>query len=102
MVKRKVKIPDEDIKTINTALSPDKTTDRIIKDASGGVIRKESGIVNQKGVRLVSFHGRKLKHNKFLIPVGGSQVKIGSKGQVFETIPESDRSRIYWHESDFE
>jgi len=96
------KIPEEDMKDINTAFSGNRESEAITKDRVGNKIGRGAELVDSRGFVIKDFRGRTLIQNKSLIPVGGRQIIIGKKGQLFDDIPEAYCSRINWSESDFE
>ncbi len=102
-MKGKKEIPKKDLKLINDSFAKDAPADTIKKDPLGEKLSQPSKeTVNQKGYVFNDFRGRVLKHNKSLIPKGGTQIMIGQKGQSYDDIPLEQRKRIMWTESDFE
>lgn len=100
---KKTGIPKEDLEDINKTFKSDVSTEALNKGASGQVVSTSKQTVNQgRGYTIKNYEGCILKHNKSLIPVGGTQMAIGHKGQKFDDIPKHLRSRIAWLDSDFE
>lgn len=94
-------IPKEDLKAINKTFDNKPQGDIIRKDIKGKVVGKGK-LMDSRGYVIDNFFGRKLKHNKSWIPAGGKQILVGKKGQLFDSIREDIRSKIFWQESDFE
>lgn len=97
-------IPKEDLDLINKSFQKTESVDTISKKGMAKVVSVKKEEVNKVShtIRSTDFRGRVLKHAKSLIPVGGTQLLIGKKGQLFDDIPEEQRKRIMWSESDFE
>lgn len=96
------KISASDLKDINDSFDTSKTSQAIVKgrrNAHVGAGVKQQSLTKHT---IQSFSGRILRHNKSLIPIGGTQLLIGKKGQSFDSIPVEERQRIAWLESDFE
>lgn len=102
MVKRKEKIPEDDLKTINDSFKTSKGVQTIQKNVDGQSISSGKKNVNPIGFEFNDFRGKTLKHHKWVIPVGGRQTLIGAKGQKFDDIPEEKRKMVVWNKSDFE
>ena len=96
------KIPEKDLKDINDSFKKGAESQIINKTTMGSPVSSKSDIVNSKGYIFKDFRGKTLKHNKSVIPVGGKQTTIGTKGQKFNDIPEDQRKRVTWFDSDFE
>jgi len=95
-------IPENDLRDINAAFRKDVPAKTIIKTGQGNPVERKDDVINPRGYVLSHFIGRRLKHDKSLIPKGGRQITIARKGMLFEDIPFEDRQLVTWFEADFE
>ena len=96
-------IPEEDVKLINRAFANTGEVAVLAKGARGQLVTASKQIVNPKGFAIRTYYGKVLKHNKYLIEKGTQvQLLLARKGQRYEEVPESDRERLAWFDSDFE
>lgn len=102
MSRNHMDIPAEDLKAINDSFKIHPDAETLGKDGSGRMLGAEKKLVNEREFEISDFRGRKLKHQKSLVPVDGKQIVIGIAGQMFDSVPLRLRNEVVWFESDFE
>lgn len=94
-------IPKEDQEVINEALRKKGPVDTITKGARGNLLKAAKVVDDRTTVMIRDFRGRALKHDKWVIPKGGKQTLVASKGTLYENVPPERKALVSWGEADF-
>lgn len=100
-MKREIEIPVQDLKAINDSFKA-RPGEAIRRNEFGENLNAERVVTNEREYQISDFRGRKLKHQKSLVPVDGKQITIGVAGEMFDNVPLRLRNLVVWFESDFE
>lgn len=100
-MRKEMAIPEQDLRAINDSFKINRG-EAIRRDEVGVDLNAARIITNDREYQISDFRGRKLKHQKSLVPKEGKQIVIGVCGQMFDDIPLRLRNEVVWFESDFE
>lgn len=101
-MRKETDIPIQDLQAINDSFKTRLNAETLGKDGLGRLVVAQRSLVNEREFKISDFRGRKLKHQKSLVPMDGKQIIVGVAGQMFDDVPLRFRNEVLWLESDFE
>jgi hypothetical protein len=103
MSKKAPKLKKEEIDHINKAMSGSKKGVSITKGRGGKILRTSTELVDHRGVKLVDYSGKTLKHRKsYIDPTTKSQIIVCEAGTKYDDIDIELKKQVEFTDSDFE